>query len=93
MGANNTKAIYLCETIYPADDGRSIIPPLQLQKAIEKGEIPRPPTGEEDIDEDLDEKIDGAIREVRLFNFFFIYLFYLFVCDRILLLLMLMSRF
>jgi hypothetical protein len=64
MGANNTKAIYLCETIYPSADGTSIIPPEKLQKAIQKGEIPAPNTDEEDVDDDEDEKIDRAIQEV-----------------------------
>jgi len=64
MGASNTKALYLCETIYPPENGRSIIPPEKLQKAIEKGEIPPQNNDEEDLDEDLDEKIDNAIKEV-----------------------------
>merc|ERR1712137_233305 len=63
MGGSNTKAIWLCETIYPSDDGRSCIPPEKLQKAIAKGEIP-PPSEDEDLDEDEDEKIDSCIREV-----------------------------
>ena len=65
MGANNTKGLYLCETIYPPEDGRSCIPPEKLQKAIQKGEIPaRDPDEEEDLDENMDEIIDGCIREV-----------------------------
>ena len=39
MGANNTKGLYLCETIYPPDNGVSCIPPEKLEKAIKKGEI------------------------------------------------------
>ena len=64
MGANNTKAIYLCETIFPSPDGSSIIPPEKLQKAIAKGEIVLPNTDEEDVDDDEDAVIDRAIREV-----------------------------
>lgn len=65
MGANNTKGLYLCETIYPPEDGRSCIPPDKLEKAIKKGEIPPPSNDdEEDLDDNMDEVIDGCIREV-----------------------------
>ena len=65
MGGVSTKALWLCETIYPPEDGRSCIPPEKLQKAYEKGEIPRPPqSGVEDLDDDLDSKIDSAIKQV-----------------------------
>eukprot|EP01115_Flamella_aegyptia_P003085 TRINITY_DN15017_c6_g1_i1.p1 TRINITY_DN15017_c6_g1~~TRINITY_DN15017_c6_g1_i1.p1 ORF type:complete len:194 (-),score=68.89 TRINITY_DN15017_c6_g1_i1:56-637(-) len=67
MGGSNTKALYLCETIYPSDDGSSCIPPEKLQKAIAKGEIPPQPDDDEDLDEDEDEKIDSCIREVWAF--------------------------
>ena len=68
MGGSNTKALYLCETIYPPEDGRSCIPKEKLDKAIAKGEIPAPPVdAEEDLDEDLDAKIDSCIREVWTF--------------------------
>ena len=69
MGGSNTKGLYLCETIYPPEDGKSCIPPEKLEKAIKKGEIPaKNPDDEEDLDEDEDEKIDKCIREV--FNYY-----------------------
>jgi len=65
MGGSNTKGLYLCEKIYPPEDGRSCIPPEKLQKAIEKGIIPPPPNAdEEDVDDDEDAKIDQYIKEV-----------------------------
>mmetsp|Transcript_9395 Transcript_9395/g.12650 ORF Transcript_9395/g.12650 Transcript_9395/m.12650 type:complete len:197 (+) Transcript_9395:44-634(+) len=65
MGGVSTKALWYCETIYPPDDGHSCIPPEKLQKAYDKGDIPRPPPrDEEDLDEDLDSKIDAAIKQV-----------------------------
>jgi hypothetical protein len=73
--------LWLCETIYPSDDGSSAIPPEKLQKAIAKGVIPAPTAqDEEDLDEDLDAKIDSAIREVCFFYFslFFFFFFAIF---------------
>lgn len=68
MGGSNTKALYLCETIYPPEDGRSCIPKEKLDKAIAKGEIPAPSAdAEEDLDDDLDAKIDSCIKEVWAF--------------------------
>jgi len=66
MGANNTKGLYLCETIYPPDNGVSCIPPEKLEKAIKKGEIPPQVQAddEEDLDGNMDEVIDNCIREV-----------------------------
>ena|SRR3990167_4254169 len=65
MGANNTKGLYYCETIYPPENGISCIPPEKLEKAIKKGLIPpKPADDEEDLDADMDEIIDNCIREV-----------------------------
>eukprot|EP01023_Acetabularia_acetabulum_P038726 TRINITY_DN37091_c0_g1_i1.p2 TRINITY_DN37091_c0_g1~~TRINITY_DN37091_c0_g1_i1.p2 ORF type:complete len:218 (-),score=44.65 TRINITY_DN37091_c0_g1_i1:25-654(-) len=65
MGANNTKGLYLCETIYPPENGRSCIPPEKLEKAIRKGDIPPPSNDdEEDLDGDMDAVIDDCIRQV-----------------------------
>merc|ERR1712137_583939 len=62
---NNTKGLYLCETIYPPDNGVSCIPPEKLEKAIKKGEIPpQVQADEEDVDGNMDEVIDNCIREV-----------------------------
>merc|ERR1712000_498178 len=65
MGANNTKGLYLCETIYPPENGVSCIPPEKLEKAIRKGEIPpKTDDDEEDLDGDMDAVIDDCIRQV-----------------------------
>mmetsp|Transcript_39376 Transcript_39376/g.62277 ORF Transcript_39376/g.62277 Transcript_39376/m.62277 type:complete len:197 (-) Transcript_39376:30-620(-) len=65
MGGVSTKAIWYCETIYPPENGISAIPAEKLQKAYDKGDIPRPvDNDEEDLDDDLDAKIDAAIKAV-----------------------------
>merc|ERR1711959_880732 len=65
MGANNTKGLYLCETIYPPENGVSCIPPEKLEKAIRKGEIPpKTDDDEEDLDGDMDAVIGDCIRQV-----------------------------
>mmetsp|Transcript_5214 Transcript_5214/g.14694 ORF Transcript_5214/g.14694 Transcript_5214/m.14694 type:complete len:198 (+) Transcript_5214:116-709(+) len=69
MGGVSTKAIYLCETIYPPENGMSAIPREKLEKAVQKGEIPASALNakEEELDGDMDAIIDAAIREVWSF--------------------------
>lgn len=64
MGANNIKAVWLCEQIFPNADGSSAIPPEKLQKMITEGKIPAPQAGDEDLDDDLDAQIDAHVKEV-----------------------------
>jgi len=65
MGGSNTKGLWLCEQIYPPEDGRTCIPPEKLEKAYQKGLIQRPTVGgDEDLDDDMDSKIDRSIKEV-----------------------------
>jgi len=65
MGGNNVKGLYWMETIYPSENGASVIPREQLQKEIEKGKLkPEDPNAVKDLDGDMDERIDKVIREV-----------------------------
>jgi len=65
MGANNIKGIWWMETIYPPENGMSVIPPEKLQKEIQKGNIKLPdPNAEREVDFDMDEKLDHVINEV-----------------------------
>eukprot|EP01101_Sappina_pedata_P001023 TRINITY_DN11143_c0_g1_i1.p1 TRINITY_DN11143_c0_g1~~TRINITY_DN11143_c0_g1_i1.p1 ORF type:complete len:190 (-),score=101.90 TRINITY_DN11143_c0_g1_i1:96-665(-) len=64
MGGTNTKGLYLCEQIYPPDNGCSCIPPEKLEKAIQKGLIQRPTSNNDDLDDDMDSKIDAGIKDV-----------------------------
>ena len=53
------------EAIYPPEDGKSVIPQEKLDKAIKKGIIqPKDDDDVEDLDDDLDSKIDESIKEV-----------------------------
>jgi len=54
----------LCEQIYPPENGQTCIPPEKLEKAYQKGLIPRPTAGDEELDDDMDSKIDKAIKDV-----------------------------
>eukprot|EP01098_Paradermamoeba_levis_P006926 TRINITY_DN2874_c0_g1_i1.p1 TRINITY_DN2874_c0_g1~~TRINITY_DN2874_c0_g1_i1.p1 ORF type:complete len:194 (+),score=56.04 TRINITY_DN2874_c0_g1_i1:110-691(+) len=65
MGNNNIRGLQLLETIYPPEDGKSCIPPEKLQAAIKKGLVKPPdPSDVQDLDDDLDAKIDASIKEV-----------------------------
>lgn len=67
MGGSNTKALWLCEQIFPNSNGASSIPPEKLQKLIASGKIPQSAMnagGDVDLDDDLDSRIDACIKEV-----------------------------
>mmetsp|Transcript_27541 Transcript_27541/g.38855 ORF Transcript_27541/g.38855 Transcript_27541/m.38855 type:complete len:192 (+) Transcript_27541:74-649(+) len=65
MGGNNVKGLFWMETIYPSENGLSVIPQEKLQKEIQKGTIkPQDPNADKYLDDDMDEKIDKVIREV-----------------------------
>jgi len=65
MGGNNIKGLKLMETIYPSENGQSVIPAEKLQKEIAKGKIqPDDPNAEKELDGDMDERLDKSIREV-----------------------------
>eukprot|EP01118_Nematostelium_gracile_P013358 TRINITY_DN5028_c0_g1_i1.p1 TRINITY_DN5028_c0_g1~~TRINITY_DN5028_c0_g1_i1.p1 ORF type:complete len:190 (-),score=59.49 TRINITY_DN5028_c0_g1_i1:65-634(-) len=67
MGGNNVKGLYWMETMFPLPDGRSMIPPEQLQKEIAKGTIVPRQNSEQNLDGDLDEFIDKTVREIWQF--------------------------
>jgi len=66
MGGNNVKGLWLMETIYPPENGKSVIDPILLDKEIKKGNIKinKDPAQDQSVDDDMDEKIDRAIKEV-----------------------------
>src|SRR3989338_7450782 len=70
MGGSNTKALWLCEQIFTNTNGQSSIPPEKLQKLVASGKIPASALssgGDEDLDDDLDSRIDACIKEVWLY--------------------------
>ena len=52
------------ETIWPNDNGTSVIPPDQLQKEIQKGTIRPRPQKTKGGDEDMDEYVDEVVNEI-----------------------------
>lgn len=51
--------------IFPLEDGRSVIPPEQLQKEIAKGTIVMPdPNRPKELDGDMDEYVDKVVLDI-----------------------------